>query len=486
MLLRKEGFNYDLLKNIYTLRQRESDSYFDTANLLMEIFHKIYYDHYKKNIYFISAEVKFSREIDPLYCLILRYSLHNHQKLIIELPLITNNMFLINGSYYIPIFQMLDKPLVHKKKKNQILLHTNLGAFFTKAAAEKTMYIEFSSTTFKPFILSWFLGSLGVKKFCEITGLQIKNEDKNIDIETFLSDKNIKAILDISTLKNEYKTETFQTLLKQFDFIRNELLKLRKENKLTLKYINFQDDKFWSDFLLEYIGTKNFQKLIYHQKYIPILDIFSSHFMKYKDNIVLEFLRGFSTENEVSDLKNIKNKRIRCSEVIFINLLKQLYNFTLSTVYTKNTLSFKEKRLRIYDNLVMQLLSYISERNNSIMKLTELTKITQVGEGGYTIDMFVGENRDIHFSQYGTICPITTPDRERCGVVLYLSLSEKSRFNEMYYWPKKDEFLEYRLPLKTLEDYNRDFKTEKNESIIFDEEDILSQTVELPKEEISE
>jgi len=87
------------------------------------------------------------------------------------------------------------------------------------------------------------------------------------------------------------------------------------------------------------------------------------------------------------------------------------------------------------------------------MRMTEMTKITQTGDGGYTSDMFVGSARDIHESQYGTLCPVTTPDREKCGVTLYLAPSKVSKFPEMYYWPKNSEHKEIRLPLKNAADY---------------------------------
>jgi len=459
MLHNNPHFNYQMTNDIFNIKQKESDTLVDTITHMMEIFHNIYYGKMKRHVYFISKEIKYTQDIDPSHFLILKYAVSNIQTIVIELPIIKNgDSIMLSGNMYNPILQMIDRPLILKKKNNTAVLMTNLGNFYTSPIVEDKLIRVMVSVNkkFMPPILIWFLAFLGLKGFEDMTGVKIiiDPKDYNMCLREFFSEKRMK--FDLTNLKEEFKDPKFELLLKQIDFLPDEVEKPNISDKASavfVKEIINGGKKGWEGWLGAYDGPRILSKVAVHQNILAQIDIFSSHFMKEPD-VVKEMLRLFSKDVQPLDLKDITVKRFRCYECFLIVLMKHLYNLGMNCMYNKITSVSQEKRLRIYDNAsANQLTSYDGVRNNSIMRMTEMTKITQTGEGGYTSDMFVGSARDIHESQYGTLCPVTTPDREKCGVTLYLAPSKVSKFPEMYYWPKNSEHKEIRLPLKNAADY---------------------------------
>ena len=461
MICINDNYNYQLADKIFTLKQKESDTIMNVVNQLFEIFHMIYNAKNNKKVYFLSKEIKFTKEVDPSYYLSLKYAISTIQTITVDIPLIRNgDCIMINGNLYNPMLQLLDKPLIIKKKNDAIVLMTNLGNIYsTPIVDDDIIRISLSiNKRFNPPAIVWFLGFIGPDVFEEMTGckLVVDEEDMDISLGEYLSLNRLK--FDTTNLKPEYDDPKFHILLNQLKFLSKEIQEDCFAGKLDSAYasdlIN-PNRSGWSAFLSCYDGSRMLTKIAIHQMLLPRLDIFSANFMKHKD-VVKETLRAFSKNIQPLDLKDINMKRFRVYEILLIPLMKHLYNLAMNSMYNKTTTVTKDKRIRIYDTAASSnLVNYDSSRNNSIMRLSERTKVSQTGEGGYTADMFIGPARDIHESQYGTICPINTPDREKCGVTLYLAMSHISKFNEMYYWPKKSEHKSDRLPLRSLNEYDK-------------------------------
>lgn len=478
-------FNYELCQKMFDLKQKESDTIFDVINQFMEIFHKIYYDKTKRHIYLISKEIKFTKEVDPSYYLSLKYAISSIQDLIIDLPLIYDgDSIMINGNNYNPILQMIDKPLIIKKKNNSAVLMTNLGNIYSTQIANDHLIRIFLSCNkkFMPPAIVWFLGFIGVKEFEERTGakLVIKETDYLMPLSEFFDQE--KLFFDTTNLTEEYNTDKFKWLLNQTPYLSAEIKKFEMGPKLA-GYVakDLLSVKGWEAFMAAYDGMRTLTKISIHQKLMTMIDVFSTKFMKHND-VVEEMLRAFSKEIEPLDLKDLTMKRFRCYEMFLLTFMKHIYNIGMNCMYNKITSVSKEKRLRIYDNaLNNNLTSYDGVRNNSIMRLSEKTRLSQTGDNGYTSDMFVGAARDLHESQYGTICPINTPDREKCGVTLYLAPSNISNFEKMYYWPDSKDNIDSRMPLKNVKEYEAFMKTEEARLAIEREDKKKSEDANLEK-----
>lgn len=67
-------------------------------------------------------------------------------------------------------------------------------------------------------------------------------------------------------------------------------------------------------------------------------------------------------------------------------------------------------------------LSTILDQTNLLSEIDNLRRISVMGTGGITRERASFSIRDIHYSQYGRICPVRTPEGPNIGLVTYLTL----------------------------------------------------------------
>ena len=67
-------------------------------------------------------------------------------------------------------------------------------------------------------------------------------------------------------------------------------------------------------------------------------------------------------------------------------------------------------------------LSTILDQTNPLSEIDNLRRISVMGTGGITRERASFSIRDIHYSQYGKICPVRSPEGPNIGLVTYLSL----------------------------------------------------------------
>ena len=73
-------------------------------------------------------------------------------------------------------------------------------------------------------------------------------------------------------------------------------------------------------------------------------------------------------------------------------------------------------------------LSQFMDQNNPLAELTHKRRISALGPGGLSKDRATFEVRDVHYSHYGRMCPIETPEGPNVGLINYLSIF--ARINE--------------------------------------------------------
>jgi len=74
-------------------------------------------------------------------------------------------------------------------------------------------------------------------------------------------------------------------------------------------------------------------------------------------------------------------------------------------------------------------LSQFLDQTNPLAELTHKRRLSALGPGGLTRERAGYEVRDVHFSHYGRICPIETPEGPNIGLIV--SLSTFARVNEL-------------------------------------------------------
>ena len=66
-------------------------------------------------------------------------------------------------------------------------------------------------------------------------------------------------------------------------------------------------------------------------------------------------------------------------------------------------------------------LSQFMDQNNPLAELTHKRRLSALGPGGLSRDRAGFEVRDVHYSHYGRMCPIETPEGPNIGLISYLA-----------------------------------------------------------------
>ena len=66
-------------------------------------------------------------------------------------------------------------------------------------------------------------------------------------------------------------------------------------------------------------------------------------------------------------------------------------------------------------------LSQFMDQNNPLAELTHKRRVSALGPGGLSRERASFDVRDVHYSHYGRMCPIETPEGPNIGLINYLA-----------------------------------------------------------------
>ncbi|MFG6358192.1 MAG: DNA-directed RNA polymerase subunit beta [Acetatifactor sp.] len=174
---------------------------------------------------------------------------------------------------------------------------------------------------------------------------------------------------------------------------------------------------------------KNVHELI--PKHITKEDIFAS--INY--NIHLEY--GLGNDD---DIDHLGNRRIRAVG----ELLQNQYRIGLSRmervvrermtthdaedISPQSLINIKPVTAAVKEFFGSSQLSQFMDQNNPLGELTHKRRLSALGPGGLSRDRAGFEVRDVHYSHYGRMCPIETPEGPNIGLIN--SLASYARINE--------------------------------------------------------
>ena len=96
---------------------------------------------------------------------------------------------------------------------------------------------------------------------------------------------------------------------------------------------------------------------------------------------------------------------------------ENLQSHDLAEMTPSNLISARPINKYLRDFLASGQLSQITEDFNPAASLTNKRRISAVGPGGIKAERAQGEARDIHYSHYGRICAIETPEGPKIGLI---------------------------------------------------------------------
>ncbi len=166
-------------------------------------------------------------------------------------------------------------------------------------------------------------------------------------------------------------------------------------------------------------------------KHITKEDIFAS--INY--NMHLEY--GIGNDD---DIDHLGNRRIRAVG----ELLQNQYRIGLSRmervvrermttqdiegISAQSLINIKPVTAAVKEFFGSSQLSQFMDQNNPLSELTHKRRLSALGPGGLSRDRAGFEVRDVHYSHYGRMCPIETPEGPNIGLIN--SLASYARINE--------------------------------------------------------
>ena len=163
-------------------------------------------------------------------------------------------------------------------------------------------------------------------------------------------------------------------------------------------------------------------------KHIIIDDMFASV------NYCLNLANGIGT---VDDIDHLGNRRVRCVGELLQNQFRiglarmertvreRMSTQELEIITPTSLINIRPIIATINEFFGSSQLSQFMDQNNPLAELRHKRRISALGPGGLSRERAGFEVRDIHYSHYGRICPIETPEGPNIGLITSLATFAK-------------------------------------------------------------
>ncbi|MBQ9868113.1 MAG: DNA-directed RNA polymerase subunit beta [Ruminococcus sp.] len=216
------------------------------------------------------------------------------------------------------------------------------------------------------------------------------------------------------------------------DFVSFDCTKLGINEKVSFPVLaQILDECESDDELMEAIKS-NADELV--PKHITVDDIIAtvSYFLNLCDGV-----------GTVDDIDHLGNRRIRCVGELLQNQFRIGFTRMERVVHERmNTqpqdgaeaitpaslINIKPITAAIREFFGSSPLSQFMDQNNPLAELTHKRRLSALGPGGLSRDRAGFEVRDVHYTHYGRMCPIETPEGPNIGLISYLA--SFARINE--------------------------------------------------------
>ena len=373
------NFELNENKNIFTIRINEYNQLIENIDKALNPARELGYEIEKFGIVDLRFHIEeLSKTLRKKLEIIL---LKNDSKIDLSMTipeLIEDNFIFVNGKKKIPHFQLIDLPITVKENKK----------------IENSLIVKFRSNV------------------CT-TVLYEKN---NIfpKITTSIMGKRIPFSLILMCYYKDRIDEIFD--INHYEDIPDMYGRLLGEIKYYFDRNLDQDGylKILGEYFTKYNIKNKGEEVMYTLDIIPKVDVMTQYFMK-KESVVEEIL--WAIKNGPFDDADFRYKRIRCFEYLILGpIFRSIFNLCISTRNIKQP-KFNVNKAEIIQNCNVSDIVQFDFSINPVGSLTELSRISLLGPGGFSRNNVPEYLRDIHESMFGRICVVDTPDRDNCGVV---------------------------------------------------------------------
>ena len=146
------------------------------------------------------------------------------------------------------------------------------------------------------------------------------------------------------------------------------------------------------------------------------------------------------TEGQTDDIDHLGNRRVRTIGELLLNQFRigftrleravkeRMSIYDLENIMPHNLINSKLVSGVIKDFFGRSQLSQFMDQTNPLAEMTHKRRVSALGPGGLSRERAGFEVRDVHYSHYGRVCPIETPEGPNIGLIA--SLSTYARINE--------------------------------------------------------
>ncbi len=160
--------------------------------------------------------------------------------------------------------------------------------------------------------------------------------------------------------------------------------------------------------------------------HITVEDIFASI------NYFMGLAHGVGT---VDDIDHLGNRRIRCVGELLQNQFRigfsrmervirekmSLQSQDIDVITPQSLINIRPVVAAIKEFFGSSQLSQFMDQTNPLSELTHKRRLSALGPGGLSRDRAGFEVRDVHYTHYGRMCPIETPEGPNIGLISYLA-----------------------------------------------------------------
>ncbi len=148
---------------------------------------------------------------------------------------------------------------------------------------------------------------------------------------------------------------------------------------------------------------------------------------------IRHLLEVYIGNQSTDDIDHLGNRRIRCVGELLVNQLKvgfarmeraikeRMNTEDIDEITPQKLLSIKPITAVIKEFFGSSQLSQFMDQTNPLAELTHKRRLNALGPGGLSRERAGFEVRDVHYTHYGKICPIETPEGPNIGLILSLS-----------------------------------------------------------------
>ena len=157
-------------------------------------------------------------------------------------------------------------------------------------------------------------------------------------------------------------------------------------------------------------------------------------------NTMKTLIKVYIGDEQIDDIDHLGNRRIRSVGELMTNQLKSAFarmeRIAKERMSLKETDTMKPQDLISIKPIVAAIkeffgssqLSQFMDQINPLAELTHKRRLNALGPGGLSRDRAGFEVRDVHYSHYGRMCPIETPEGPNIGLIV--SLAMYTRIND--------------------------------------------------------